>query len=306
MADFFSEFWSSYISIITLVGILACAVLLWVLSQRPKNLATSPETTGHAWDGDLREYNNPLPLWWMWLFYITIFFGLAYLIFYPGLGSYQGSLRWTQTQQYEEEMAKAKAQFAPLFNQYLAQDLRTVAADPQAREMGERLFLNTCAQCHGSDARGSKGFPNLTDSDWLGAGHDDDLPGYIEKTILEGRHSVMPPMAAAVGNESDVRDVANYVLSLSGSAHDRSKREAGKAKFAACAACHGEDGKGNTAIGAPNLSDKTWLYGGSVDTIMETINKGRDNQMPSFKDRLGAGKAHVIAAYVWSLSKQER
>jgi cytochrome c oxidase cbb3-type subunit 3 len=303
MADFFSEFWSDYITSITLVGIIACAVLLWVLSHAPKQTAISPETTGHAWDEDLCEYNNPLPRWWMWLFYITIIFSLAYLVFYPGLGSYRGSLDWTTTQQYAEEMDEAKAQFAPLFDKYLAQDIRQLAADPQAHEMGERLFLNTCAQCHGSDAHGSKGFPNLTDKDWLGAGPNDDLPSHIERTILEGRHGVMPPMAAAVGNESDVRDVANYVLSLSGSAHDKARSAAGKTKFAACAACHGEDGKGNTAIGAPNLTDKIWLYGGSVDTIMETINKGRDNQMPPFKDRLGEGKAHVIAAYVWSLSR---
>lgn len=308
MADFYNEFWSSYISLITLLGIAACAVLLWKLSLAPKDSTdtatnTATETTGHTWDGDLAEYNNPLPRWWMWLFYLTIVFSLGYLIVYPGLGSYQGSKQWSQIREYEEESAEAKAQFAARFDRYLAQDIRAVAADPEARLMGEKLFLNTCAQCHGSDARGSKGFPNLTDQDWLGAAPGDDLPSYIKKTILEGRHSVMPPMAAALGDANDVSNVAHYVLSLSGSAHDNSKSAAGKAKFAACAACHGENGKGNPLIGAPNLTDKTWLYGGSVDTIMETINKGRDNQMPAFKERLGEGKAHVIAAYVWSLSQ---
>lgn len=301
MADFFNEFWSIYIAVITLVGIAACAILLWKLSHA-RQTGAPVETTGHDWDEDLQEYNNPLPRWWMWLFYITIVFGLVYLVMYPGLGNRQGSLQWTQAAQYEAEVANAKSQFEPLFNRYLAQEIRVVAADPQARTMGEKLFLNTCAQCHGSDARGSKGFPNLTDRDWLGAKADNDLPAYIKKTILEGRHSIMPPMADVVGNADDVLNLAHYVQSLSGSAHDSIKSAFGKPKFAACAACHGADGSGNPALGAPNLTDKVWLYGGSAETIMETIRKGRDNQMPSFKELLGEGKAHVLAAYVWSLS----
>ena len=176
--------------------------------------------------------------------------------------------------------------------------MKVLAADPQARAIGERLFLTYCAQCHGSDARGNKGYPNLTDRDWLYGGD----PEVIKTTILKGRHGVMPPMAAAVGTDKDIEHVAHYVLSLSGSASDPIKASFGKEKYAACAACHGIDGQGNQAVGAPNLADKTWLYGGSVATIMETVRGGRNNVMPAFADFLGEAKVHLLSAYVWGLS----
>jgi len=303
MSDFTSEFWNFYVAALTLVGIAACALLLWSQStQRVKTGEGMPAdgTTGHVWDENLTELNNPLPRWWMWLFYLTIIFGVAYLLLYPGLGSYAGKLGWKSTGAYEAELAKADAEYGPLFAGYLGKDIKAVAADPQARAVGERLFLTYCAQCHGSDARGSKGFPNLTDKDWLHGG----TPEAIKTTIMEGRHGVMPPMEAAIGGAQDTENVAHYVLSLSGSTHDPIKAAFGKPKFAACAACHGADGKGNQAIGAPNLSDKTWLYGGSAATIMETIRKGRDNTMPPFKDFLGEAKVQVLAAYVWGLSNR--
>jgi cytochrome c oxidase cbb3-type subunit 3 len=218
------------------------------------------------------------------------------------LGGFKGNLAWSSAGQYADEVKKAEAEFGPLFAQYLAKDLKTVSADPQAKEMGSRLFLTYCAQCHGSDARGSKGFPNLTDRDWLYGG----APETIKASILEGRNGVMPPMGAAVGGDDDVKNVANYVLSLSGSAHDSIRAAQGKAKFGACAACHGPEGKGNPALGAPNLTDKTWLYGGSVDTIAETINKGRNNLMPAHKEFLGEAKVHLLAAYVWGLGGGEQ
>ena len=172
-----------------------------------------------------------------------------------------------------------------------------MSADPQAREIGSRLFLTYCAQCHGSDARGSKGFPNLTDGDWLYGG----APEVIKASILTGRNGVMPPMAAALGGDADVKNVANYVLSLSGAAHDSLAAQQGKSKFGACAACHGQEGKGNPALGAPNLTDKVWLYGGSIDAIVETINKGRANLMPAHQEFLGEAKVHLLAAYVYGL-----
>jgi len=298
MADFTNGFWSFYITLLTVLGIAGCALLLWAQSKCKVNAAGSKETTGHDWDDGLTELNNPMPRWWMWLFMLTIVFGLGYLVLYPGLGTYTGKLGWQSTGQYRDELKKAESDYGPLFNKYLAQDIRTVAADPQAHAMGERLFLTYCAQCHGSDARGSKGFPNLTDKDWLHGGD----PETIKKTIMEGRHGVMPSMAQAVGSDKDVENVAHYVLSLSGSTHDPIKAVFGKPKFAMCAACHGADAHGNQAIGAPNLTDKIWLYGGSAETVMETIRKGRDNTMPAFKDFLGEPKVHVLAAYVWSLS----
>jgi cytochrome c oxidase cbb3-type subunit 3 len=302
MSDFTNDFWSIYVAVITLLGIVGCGVLLW--SQSKIKVAADAKhqdgTTGHVWDENLTELNTPMPRWWMIMFYITIIFGLIYLALYPGLGSFAGKLGWKSSTEYQDELKKADAEYGPLFNKYLTQDLKTVAADPQAHAIGERLFVTYCSQCHGSDARGGKGFPNLTDKDWLFGGE----PDTIKTTIMEGRVGQMPSMAAAVGGDKDVENVAHYVLSLSGSTHDPIKAVFGKEKFGACAACHGADAKGNTALGSPNLTDKIWLFGGSKDTIMETIRKGRSTTMPSFKDFLGEAKVHVLAAYVWSLSNE--
>ena len=307
MADFTSGFWDVYITVLALLGIFGCAVLLWAQSAKKVVMddshvdeKTGTGTTGHVWDENLTELNTPMPRWWMGLFYITIVFGLIYLALYPGLGSYAGMLGWKSSGAYQEELKKADAEYGPLFNKYLQQDLKVVAADPQAHAMGERLFLTYCSQCHGSDARGGKGFPNLTDKDWLFGGD----PEVIQTTILNGRNGQMPSMAAAVGTDTDVENVANYVLSLSGATHDPIKAAFGKEKFVNCAPCHGAEGTGNQMIGAPNLTDKIWLFGGSQETIMETVRKGRSSTMPAFKDFLGDAKVHVLAAYVWSLSNE--
>jgi cytochrome c oxidase cbb3-type subunit 3 len=208
--------------------------------------------------------------------------------------------KWTSQGKYEKEMADADAAYGPIFNKFLQQDVKAVAADPEARQMGQRLFLTYCSQCHGSDARGAKGFPNLADNDWLYGGE----PDIIKASITDGRTGMMPPMAAAVGGEQGAKEVANYVLSLSGSTHDAQLAAAGRDKFAACAACHGPEGKGNPAMGAPNLTDKTWLYGGTEAAIVEGINKGRSGQMPAQKGVLSDAKIHLLTAYVYGLSKQ--
>ncbi|MBN9429174.1 MAG: cytochrome-c oxidase, cbb3-type subunit III [Burkholderiales bacterium] len=297
MADFIGSGWSLYISIVTLVSIAFCVWLALALA-RGKAPGKAVDTTGHKWDETLEEYNNPLPRWWLGMFLITCVFSVGYLILYPGLGTYQGVLGWSQLSQYKEETDKVNQVVEPLFARFLAQDVKKVAADPQGREIGERLYLTYCVQCHGSDARGSRGFPNLTDRDWLYGGD----PAMIKPTIMEGRSGQMPPMGAALGGAADVENVAHYVLSLSGSGHDPARAALGKSKFGVCAACHGNDGKGNPAVGAPNLTDRIWLYGGGMASIIESINKGRGNRMPAFKDTLGEGKIHLLAAYVWSLS----
>lgn len=298
MSDFVDGFWSLYVAGITLVSIVACAVLL-TMQHKKRPAGQAVDTTGHQWDEDLAEYNNPLPKWWMWLFWITIVFGLVYLALYPGLGTFKGMLGWTSTGQYQAEQAKADATYGPVFKKYAAMEIEAIARDPQAKAMGERMFLTYCSQCHGSDARGAKGFPNLADNDWLWGGE----PQAILTTILEGRTGMMPPMGAAVGGPQGVKEVANYVLSLSGAAHDAKLAEAGKAKFAACAACHGPEAKGNPALGAPNLTDKVWLHGGSLAAISEQIDKGRTNVMPAHKEFLGPERSRLIAAYVWGLSQ---
>ena len=304
MSQFTSGFWDVYIAALTIVSIVACAVLLKMQSARKVSGkgATAGETTGHTWDGDLGEYNNPLPAWWMWLFYITIAFALGYLHLYPGLGSYAGALGWTQVGQLEEEIAAAEKEFGPQFQKYSGTDLKTLAADPAARSIGQKLFLNHCAQCHASDAGGSKGFPNLTDKDWLYGGE----PEIIKASITDGRIGVMPPLGAALG-EQKTKDVAHYVMSLSGLANDSLRTARGKETYGEiCVACHGPAGSGTAALGAPNLADKTWLYGSSEVTIIETITKGRMNQMPAHKDLLSESKIHLLAGYVYSLSQPAR
>ena len=301
MSDFTHNFWSMYVAIITVVGIVACLILLWV-SSKAKVAATQDNTTGHVWDGDLREMNNPLPRWWMGLFVLTIVFALGYLFMYPGLGTFAGKLGWTQSAQYEVEVDKLNAESAPLYAKFSGMPPEQVAQDGQAIGIGERLFMNNCAQCHGSDARGSKGFPNLTDGDWLHGGS----PEKIKESITMGRMGQMPPMAAAVGSAEDVKNLAHYVLSLSGSPNDSLRAHLGKSHFAACAACHGMDGKGNQALGAPNLTDDIWLHGYGENAIIAMINNGKTNQMPAQKDKLTESQIHVLTSYVWGLSNKAK
>ena len=313
MSDFTSEFWNWWVIVGTVASIGYCAWLLLATSRiRVKTGAKAPtpgkaELTGHTWDGDLAEYNNPLPRWWMWLFWITILYSVGYLIVYPGLGRNPGVFGWTSAGAHARESAAAEATAKPLYEKYLAMDLQQVAADPQARAMGERLFLNHCAQCHGSDAGGSRGFPNLRDSDWLYGG----APETIRESITNGRMGVMPALGGTLGEEG-TKNVVAYVRSLSGLAHDGLRAQVGKPLFEQnCAACHGLDGKGNQAVGAPNLTDPIWLYGSSEATMTEGVNKGRHlgmdpehMPMPAHKDTLGAGKIQILAAYVWGLSNK--
>ena len=300
MSDFTSGFWSLYVAGLTILSILGCALLLSAHSRKHVP-GQSVETTGHEWDGDLAEYNNPLPRWWMGLFWITIVFSVAYLAFYPGLGTYEGAFQWSSQSQYKDEQASADKEYGPIFARLSAMPIDAIAKDLQGRAIGERLFLTYCSQCHGSDARGAKGYPNLTDADWL-YGADPDT---ILATILDGRKGKMPALGAALGGPESVTDVANYVLSLSGAAHDAKRAEAGKTKFAVCAACHGPAGKGNQQLGAPNLADSIWLYGGSLKTITETITDGRESAMPPHREFLGEAKSRVLAGYVYSLSPQK-
>lgn len=258
-------------------------------------------TTGHTWDGDLQEFNNPLPRWWLWMFYFTIIFTGLYLLLFPGLGSFKGALGWSSTGQYEGEMATADERYQPIFAQYATKSVAEVAKDAKAQEMGQRLFVTYCASCHGSDARGALGFPNLADNDWLWGGEADT----IKTTILNGRVGAMPAWGPILGEEK-VEQVASYVQTLSGREADATKAAAGQAVFATnCAACHGIEGKGNPLMGAPNLTDNVWLYGNSPKTLVETITKGRQGKMPAHKDFLGEEKVHLLAAYVYSLSHSQ-
>jgi cytochrome c oxidase cbb3-type subunit 3 len=297
MSDFFHSGWSIFVAAATIIGLVWCLWLLFVASRR--KVMAADNTTGHVWDVDLKEMNNPLPRWWLYLFVITVVFAGIYLVLYPGLGKFPGTLGWTSVGQYKTEQQRAQEQIAQIFAKFSGKSAEELAKDSAAMGIGERLFANNCAQCHGADARGSKGFPNLTDGDWLYGGSLET----IAETITKGRTGVMPPMAAAVGTAEDVRNVANFVLSLSGSAHNSAAAQLGKPKFVVCAACHGPEGKGNPALGAPNLTDKIWLHGWGEAAIVSMINTGKTNIMPAFGERLSAEQIHVLAAYVWSLSQ---
>ena len=296
MSDFFNAGWSLYIIIATVAGLAGCLALLIFAARR--RVMANDNSTGHVWDEDLRELNNPLPRWWMWLFVLTIVFAAGYLVVYPGLGSMAGTFGWTSVSQHQGEQAAAQAATAPLYAKFAAMPAAELVRNPPAMAIGERLFANNCATCHGADARGSKGFPNLTDRDWLWGG----MPEQVAETITKGRQGAMPVMAAAVGDAKDVRNVANYVLSLSGSPHDTIAASEGRAKFVACAACHGLDGKGNPALGAPNLTDKVWLHGWGEDAIVAMVTKGKTNVMPAHGARFSPEQIHLLAAYVWGLS----
>lgn len=302
MSDFFNNGWSNYIALVSLVGIVWCIWLLF--SQRKAKVVHTADgavaDTGHVWDDNLRELNNPLPRWWMWMFLLSCIFGLVYLVLFPGLGSFPGVVGYSTDGALMSSMTQANDELKPVYAKYVKMDIEQVAADPKAREMGQRLFLNSCAQCHGSDAGGAKGFPNLTDGDWLYGGS----PENIKTTLINGRAGVMPPFPQLDSNQ--IVDVANYVRSLSGLPVDSAKATRGAEVFKAnCVACHGVDGKGNIALGAPNLTDKTWLYGGSEATIVETLTKGRMAMMPAQDKVLSPEKIHLLTAYVWGLSNNK-
>ena len=304
MSDFVNEFWNWYVILIVLISVIACGVFLWSQSVHHPGGEQTTDTTGHVWDETLNEYNNPLPRWWMWLFYGTVIFALIYVALYPALGRYPGIFGWTSVGEHTKEVATVDAQVKPLFEKFQKMDLQAVAADKEAMEMAGRLFQTYCIQCHGVTGQGSrdKGFPNLTDKDWQWGG----TPEQIVETIANGRMGVMPPYGGspeAIGGESGAKEVANYVRSLSGLSHNSDLAEKGKAKYeTVCFACHGQDGKGMQALGAPNLTDKTWLYGSSEANIVETIVAGRQNQMPAWKEFLGDAKIHLLSAYVLGLS----
>jgi cytochrome c oxidase cbb3-type subunit 3 len=301
MSDFTSSFWPIFITVIAVGGILACGLGLWLTSKI--KVATKPgdDTSGHIWDEDIREMNNPLPRWWVWMFVITIIFSLFYLVAYPGAGSYAGKFGWTSANQYDKEVDAANKALEPLYAKFTAMPVEELSKNAEAKAIGKSLFMNNCAQCHAYDAKGSKGFPNLTDNDWIYGGS----PEKIQETLTAGRIGMMPPMAAAVGTEEDVKNVANYVLSLSGSMHESGRAGLGKEKFATCAACHGPEGKGNQDIGAPNLSDNIWLHGAGEAAIIKRIYEGKVNQMPAWDAKFSPAQIQVLAAYVWGLSNNK-
>lgn len=294
-----SAFWSWFIVILIVVNIAGCVWLLWFTGRRRPDQKPGAQT-GHVWDGTLREYNNPLPKWWINLFYLTIFFSIGYLLSYPGLGRFAGFGGWTSVAEHDAEAARAEEKLAPLFARYAGRPIAELAREPEALELGRSVFANHCATCHGSDARGARGFPNLTDGVWQWG----EPPEVILQSVLHGRQAAMPPMAVALGGEQAVTEVAVYVQSLSGQKVDSALAAAGKPKFELlCAACHGAAGTGNPMLGAPDLTDEVWLYGGDFDSIRTAIEHGRSGQMPAFGELLGDARSRLVAAWVYARSQ---
>jgi cytochrome c oxidase cbb3-type subunit 3 len=292
---------SLFIIVLTVANVAGALWLLWWTRRSPGEASSTDHTTGHVWDGDLVELNNPLPRWWLWLFIITVVFGGVYLLLYPGLGSYQGTLKWTSQTEHEAQFRLNAARIEQTLAPFAASDVDHLANDPAALNIGRNLFLNNCATCHGSDGGGAPGFPNLSDQDWLWGGE----PDTVAATIANGRMGIMPPWGEALGAQG-VENVLAYVLSLQGRKLEAGDVKAGAAKFAElCAACHGPDAKGNAQLGAPNLSDGIWLHGGSLASIRETIEKGRSGVMPAHAERLGETRVKLLAAYVLSLGRQQ-
>lgn len=294
-----SNFWSGYIMVLVTINIVLCAWLLMWTSKMDVKDAQPDGTTGHEYDG-IKEYNNPLPRWWYIMFWLTIVFAVGYLIAYPGYGKLPGVLGWTSHGAHAQETQEYEQKYGPLYEGFAKVSIPELAKDERAMQIGARLFGNNCAACHGTDAHGARGFPNLTDNDWIYGG----APDQIKQTIMKGRTGTMPAWGEQLG-EQGVKEVVAYTLSLSGRAVDNTLLAKGKEHFVAiCATCHTAEGTGNQLMGGPNLTDGIWLYGSTEQTVTETVTHGRTGVMPAWENVLGEERVHLLSAYVWSLSNK--
>jgi cytochrome c oxidase cbb3-type subunit 3 len=294
--------WSIYVIALVLLNLAGCwALLRWTSRRHPGD--PKPEDTGHVWDGDITEYNKPLPRWWIIGFYLTMVYAVGYLAWYPGLGNFKGLGNWTSAGEHDADKARQDAILAETFRPYDGQPISVLAGDPRAVELGRAIFANTCATCHGSSAQGAVGYPNLSDNVWHWGGSEER----ILESVLDGRQGVMPEwgtVLTGMGGNNAVLSVATYVRALAGEVPENDFFAAqGKSLYeGVCVACHGIDGKGNQDLGAPDLTDDYTMYGNSVESIMETINRGRHGVMPAHRDLLGETRSRLVASYVWSLS----
>lgn len=288
-----SSAWSWFVIVGTLGSLIGC--VLFLLANRK---TSGNEDTGHDYDG-IKELDNPLPMWWVGMFYLTIVYAVGYMVWYPGLGNVEGTAGWTSLGQWQDEVDRHEERFAPIYEKLAAMTPEALAEDRIGQQVGRRLFINNCSTCHGVAAEGGFGFPDLTDEEWIwGEGFDS-----VKQAILNGRNAIMPPWGAALGDQG-VADVTQYTLSLAGQEHSAEAAVRGQTQYNTfCIACHGPDGAGNPLLGAPNLTNDIWLYGSSADEIAFTIQNGRNGNMPSFQDVLGEQKAHILAGYITSLSQ---
>jgi len=292
-------FWHWFVAVGTVLFVIWCTWLIsWSAKQGPQNVADE-EVVGHTWDGDIEEWNHPAPKWWLYLYFITIAWAVAYMIAYPGLGSWDGTLGWSQQGQYEEEMQAAAERYKPIYEKFAAMEFAALAQNADANQLGKSLYASYCTTCHGSDARGATGYPNLTDDDWLWGSSEAALTA----TLKNGRSGVMPALAPALGGDQGIDNMVRYVQSLSGAVAADANAMSAKPMFVAlCSACHNAEGTGNPIFGAPNLTDDIWLYGSSDNAVRTTIVQGRNGLMPAHGQLLGADRTRILAAYIYSLS----
>jgi len=296
MSTYLNGFWSGWVILLTVATLV---LLSWLLMANRKRTPLDEKTTGHEFDG-IEEWDNPLPGWWFAMFVITIVWGVGYLLAYPGLGNFPGLLGWSSVEQHEQEVAEAEDKYRAMRDRYLAMPVEEVAADTKARRMGMRIYGNNCSQCHGLDAAGARGFPNLRDDVWIWGGS----PEAIKHSVTQGRRAAMPPWEAILGEEG-IAAATEYLLALNNRDANEAQVAAGEQHFQTyCVACHGAEAKGNPMLGAPNLTDGVWLYGGTREQIMETLRLGRNGNMPAFGNTLGEDKIHLVSAYIYGLSQR--
>ena len=295
-------FWHWFVAAGTIAFVVWCVWLIhWAGKQGPQNVADD-DVVGHKWDGDIEEWNNPAPKWWLYCYFGTIVWAVGYMIAYPGLGSWDGMLGWSQQGQYEAEMQAAAERYEPIYENFAAMDFDALQDEPKALALGKSLFASYCTTCHGSDARGATGYPNLTDNDWLW-GSDEAA---LTTTISKGRNGVMPVLAPALGGDAGIDNMVSYVKSLSGLGDADAAAMSAKPMFLAlCSACHTAEGTGNPIFGAPNLTDDIWLYGSSDESIRASIVEGRNGVMPAHGELLGEARTRILAAYIASLSQPQ-
>jgi cytochrome c oxidase cbb3-type subunit 3 len=289
--------WSILVVVLVVVNVVGC---MWLMAWTRRIDPGEGATTGHKWDGDIVEGNNPLPRWWLGLFWITIAFAGVYFVVYPSFGSFS-LLGWSQVDQYDREIALAEETYGALFAAFAATPIDELSRNPAALSAGRNLFANNCATCHGSDARGARGYPNLTDDEWMWGGQ----PEQIRTTIHGGRTGIMPGFGATLDEETR-QLLTDYVQHLAGREVESTRVEAGQRLFATyCTACHGVSGEGNALLGGPRFSNEIWVHGGGRSVIYDVISNGRMGSMPAQEPVLGPDRVHVLAAYVYSLSQGE-
>jgi cytochrome c oxidase cbb3-type subunit 3 len=296
-----SSFWNAYIFLLTGISIVGLAILITMTRRMKDPGGEGAQTTGHSFDG-IEEFNNPLPKWWLNLFWLTIVFAVLYLIAYP-LGNWSGVLNWTSQKELTESQVAHERRYGEIYERLANMPVEELPGNPQAMRIGQRLFEDNCALCHGQAGQGGYGFPNLTDDEWMYGGSGET----IKATLVNGRRGQMPAWGDALGAQG-VRAVTEYVMRLSDQDNvNSSLARQGEALYnASCVACHADDGTGNQSLGAPNLTDDIWLYqipGESVrDSVQYTLNKGRSGNMPAWTNILGEERVHILAGYVYGMS----